>query len=201
MFEVEYAVIPEASAVGSVGIQQEWAEDGSDESADAEGGDAHAAGKENAAKDDAEVVDERRDGLEGELFADQKDGGKDASSEEKELRGEQDAGDARAEDANGRGGIEVDASEGGSIDFGEEDSSAEDDSHRVENDGEGTLAFGFVVGGAIAVEDGDEGDGGGSADEEVIEQLGEDEGDVVGVGVVACAELVGDVLVADEADD
>ena len=54
---------------------------------------------------------------------------------------------------------------------------------------------------AVAVEDGDEGDGGGSADEEVVDPFGEIEGDVVGVGVVACAELVGDVLVADEADD
>ncbi len=117
------------------------------------------------------------------------------------MRGEEDAGDAGAEEALGRGGVEVDAGEERGEDFGEEDGAAEDDDHGVEDDGEGALAFGFVVVGAVAVEDGDEGDGGGSADEEVVDPLGEVEGYVVGVGVVACAELVGDVLVADKADD
>ena len=63
------------------------------------------------------------------------------------------------------------------------------------------LAFVFVVVGAVAIEDGDEGDGGCAADEEIVDPLGKVEGDVVGVCVVARAELVGDVLVADEADD
>ena len=201
VFEVEDAAVAEAGAVGSVGVEEEWAEDGSDEGADAEGGDAHAAGEEDSAKDDAEVVDERRDGLEGELFADEEDGGEDSAGEEEELRGKEDAGDAGAEDALRGGWVEVDAGEEWGEDFGEEDGCAEDDDHGVEDDGEGALAFGFVVVGAVAVEDGDEGDGGGAADEEVVDPLGEVEGDVVGVGVVACAEFVGDVLVADEADD
>ena len=115
--------------------------------------------------------------------------------------GEEDAGDAGAEDALGRGGVEIDAGEEWGEDLGEEDGAAEDDDHGVEDDGEGAFAFGFVVVGAIAVEDGDEGDGGGSADEEIVDPLGEVEGYVVGVGVVACAEFVGDVLVADQADD
>ncbi len=151
MFEVEDAVVAEAGAVGSVGVQEKWAENGSDESADAEGGDAHAAGEDNSAEDDAEVVDERRDGLEGELFADQEDGGQDAASEEEQLRGEQDTGDASAKDADRRGGVEVDAGKDGSVDLGEEDGCAEDDSHGVvEDDGEGALPFGFVVGGTVA---------------------------------------------------
>jgi hypothetical protein len=201
VFEVEDSVVAEADAVGSVGVKEERPEDGSDECTDAEGGDAHVAGEENSAEDDAEVVDERRDGLEGELFADEEDGGEDSAAEEEELRGEKDSGDAGAEDALRRRGVEIDAGEEWGEDFGEKDRGAEDDDHSVEDDGEGAFAFGFVVGGAVAVEDGDEGDGGCAADEEVVDPLGEVEGYVVGVGVVACAEFVGDVLVADEADD
>ena len=201
VFEVEDAVVAEAGAVGSVGVEEEGAEDGSDERADTEGGDARAGGEEDSAEDDAEVIDEGRDGLEGELFADEEDGGEDSAGEEEELRGEEDTGDAGAEDSLWGRGVEVDAGEEWGEDLGEQDGAAEDDDHGVENDGERAFAFGFVVGGAVAVEDGDEGDGGGAADEEVVDPLGEVEGYVVGVGVVAGAELVGDVLVADEADD
>ncbi len=109
MVEVEDAVVAEAGAVGSVGVEEEWAEDGSDEGADAEGGDAHAVGEKDSAEDDAEVVNEGRDGLEGELFADEENGGEDSAREEEKLCGEENAGDAGAEDALGRGGVEVDA--------------------------------------------------------------------------------------------
>ena len=99
VFEVEDAVVAEASAVGSVGVEQERSKDGSDECADAEGGDTHATGEQDSAEDDAEVVDERGDSLKGELFADEEDGGEDSAGEEEELRGEENAGDAGAEDA------------------------------------------------------------------------------------------------------
>ena len=201
VFEVEDGLVAHAGAVGSVGVEEEGAEVGSGEGSDAERGDAHAAGEEGSAGDDAEVIDERREGLEGELFADEEDGGEDSAGEEEELAGEEDAGDVGAEDAFGRGGVEVEADVVGGEDLGEDDGGAEDEDHGVEDDGEGALAFGFVVVGAVAVEDGDEGDGGCSADEEVVDELGEVEGYVVGVGVVACAEFVGDELVADEADD
>ncbi len=201
MVEVEDGLVTHAGAVGSVGVEEEGPEIGSGEGPDAEGGDAHAIGEEEAAGDDAEVVDERGDGLVGELFADEEDGGKDSAGEEEELAGEEDAGDAGAEKALGRVGIEVDADVEGGEDLCEEDGSAEDDDHGVEDDGEGAFAFGLVVVGAVALEDGDEGDGGGSTDEEVVDQFGEEEGYVVGVGVMTRSELVGDVLVADEADD
>ncbi len=129
------------------------------------------------------------------------DRGEDPSGEEEELRGQENAGDAGAEDSLRGGWVEVDAGEEWGEDLGEEDGGPEDDDHGVEDDGEGAFAFGFVVGGAVAVEDGDEGDGCCAADEEVVDPLGEVEGHVVGVGVVASAEFVGDVLVADEADD
>ncbi len=105
------------------------------------------------------------------------------------------------EDAFGRVGIEVEADVVAGEDFAEDDGGAEDEHHGVEDDGEGAFAFGFVVVGAVALEDGDEGDGGRSADEEIVDELGEVEGYVVGVGAVACAEFVGDELIADEADD
>ena len=51
--------------------------------------------KQNSADDGAEAVDERRDGLHAELLADEEDGAEDASGEEAELRGKQDAGELR----------------------------------------------------------------------------------------------------------
>ena len=66
-------------------------------------------------------------------------------------------------------------------DFGEQNTGAEDDDHGGENYGEGAVAAVFVAGFAIAVEDGNEGDGGGAADEEVVEEVGEGEGGAVGV--------------------
>jgi hypothetical protein len=71
--DVEERPVAHAGAVGSVGVEEEGAEVGTDESADAECGDAHAVGEEDSAGDDAEVVDERRESLERELFADEKD--------------------------------------------------------------------------------------------------------------------------------
>ncbi len=105
------------------------------------------------------------------------------------------------EDAFGRVGIEVEADVVASEDLAEDDSGAEDEHHGVEDDGERSLAFALVVVGAVALEDGDEGDGSCPADEEVVDEFGEVKGYVVSVGIVACAELVGDELIADEADD
>ena len=139
--------------------------------------------------------------MKGKLFANEENGGEDSTGEEEELAGEKDAGDAGGEDAFGGGGVEVKADVIGGKDLGEDDGGAKDENHGVEDDGERSLAFGLVVVGAIAFEDGDEGDGGCAADEKVVDELGEVEGYVIGVGVVACAELVGDELVADEADD
>ena len=201
MFEIENGLVAHACSIGTVGVEKKGAEVGSCECADAERGDAHAAGEECSASDDAEVVDEWSERLEGELFADEEDSGEDAASKEEELAGEKDARDAGGEDAFGRGGIEVEADVVGGEDLGEDDGGAEDEDHGVEDDGEGAFAFELVVVGTVALENSDEGDRGGAADEEVVDELGEIEGYVVGVGVVACAELVGDELIANEADD
>ncbi len=201
VFKVEDRLVAKTGAIGAVGVEQEWSTNGASQRSHAECGNAHAVGEQHSAEDDAEVIDQRRDGLQGELFAHQHDGGEHSTSKEEELGRQDDACDAGAEQAFGRVGIEVDAGEERGEDLGQQDSDAEHQHHGVEDDGKRAFAFGLVVVSAIAVEDGDEGDGGCAADEEVADPLGQIEGDVVGVRAVACAELVGDVLVAHQADD
>ena len=63
------------------------------------------AREEDAAEDRSQAVDERRDGLNGELLAHEKDGPEDASGEEAELRREQDAGELGVRGGLGGGRI------------------------------------------------------------------------------------------------
>jgi hypothetical protein len=86
-------------------------------------------------------------------------------------------------------------------DFSEDDAKGEDDGHGVEDDGERAVCAGFVSLGAIAVEDGDHGDGDDASDEEVGEHVGELEGGVVSVGDGAGAEDTVDVPGADESQN
>ena len=65
---------------------------------------------------------------------------------------------------------------------------AQHERHGGEDDGHDALALGFAALLAIAGEHGDEGDGGGSADEEVGEHVGQLEGGVEGVGGGAASE-------------
>jgi len=82
----------------------------------------------------------------------------------------------------------------------EQDADAEHEGHGDDDYGECTI-FGFGVARlAMAVEDVDERDGGYSADEEVVDHVGEIEGGVVGVGNVAGSEDVGDVLGSHQAE-
>ena len=85
-------------------------------------------------------------------------------------------------------------------DFAEQDAAAEHDQHGGEDDGERAVAALFVAGLAIAVEDGDERDGGRTADEEVGEQVGKLEGGLVGVLLGPGAPELVDDLDADEAE-
>ena len=159
-------------------------------------------GEEDGSEDDAEVVDERRDGLVEEDLADEEARAEDSADEEEERAGEDDAGEAGAEErALGGEFGEGDAGVEGGEELGDQDGDGEDDHHGVEDDGERAVCALFVAGVAVAVEDGDEGDGGYSADEEVAEHVGELEGGVVGVGGLAGAEDVVDVFCADEAED
>jgi hypothetical protein len=160
--------------------------------------------KEDGAEDDSGVVDEGREGLVEEDFADLEARAHDAADEEEELRRQDEAGHAGAE--GGFEGVVAEAFVGEENvfrgeDFGEENAYTEDDEHGGEDDGERSVAAFFVARFAVPVEDGDEGDGGGSADEEVGEEIGEFEGGAVGILGDACAEEDVNVFDADEGQD
>ena len=142
--------------------------------AEGERRDADALDEQQAADDGAESVDERRHGLHTELLAHQQHRAKDAAGEETQLRGEQ---NAREEHAEGRflrvKTVEPPAHVPGGKDFGQNDGRAQHQVHGGENDGERALAFGLAAGLAIAGEDGDEGDGGRAADQEVGDHVGQ----------------------------
>ena len=160
--------------------------------------------EEDGAEDDSGVVDEGREGLVEKDFADLEARAHDAADEEEELRGEDEACHGRAE--RGLEGIVTESFVGeqdvlGGEDFGEENADAEDDEHGGEYDGERAVAAFFVAGFAVAVEDSDERDGSGSADEEISEEVWEFEGGAVGVLSDACTEEEVDVFDADEGQE
>lgn len=157
--------------------------------------------EEDAAEDDAGGVDQWGEGLEGELFANESDGGEDTADEEEDLAGKENARHGGAKGDDGR----IVWAEVARVPRDEELSEAEtgrkDERDGGEDDGEGTVACFDLAALAIAGEDGDEGDGSGTADEEAGDEVGKLEGDVVSVRCGAGAEGVGDVFIANEADN
>ena len=202
--EVKMEAEAHAGGAGAETVNEEGAEDDTEEAAPGDGGDTEVMEKQNAAQDHADVVDERGEGLEGELLAGEQDSAEDAAGEEEDLAGEDDAGEVDAErellGVAGKAG-EEEADVGGGKELGEEDGCAQDEEHRRENDGQGFLRFGFLTALTVAGEHGDEGDGGGAADEEVRKGVGKLEHGAEGVGGRAFAEEKGNVLDADERDD
>src|SRR5215469_3605925 len=89
MAKIENGLVSESLAKCAEGCKSGGAEDDSSEDADSEGIDSEALMKEDSAEDDAEVVDERRDGLVDEDFSDKKPGADDSAYEKEELRGKQ----------------------------------------------------------------------------------------------------------------
>ena len=89
--EVKYGLVADAGAVGGPGVEGEGAEEGAEQGPPGERRDAQGVREEQAAEDNAGGVDEGRDALVGELFADEGDGGEDAAGEEEDLRGQEDA--------------------------------------------------------------------------------------------------------------
>ena len=173
MAQVEDAAIAEAFACGTKRGEQTGAEDNADQNSDGERVDAEACGEEDCAEDDTGVVDEWGDGLVEEDLADEEFGADDTADEEEELRGEQEAGERGAEGGVLRGeAVEFITGIDGSEDLCEQYGGAENEDHGIEYDGEGVVATFFVSVGTIAVEDGDERDGGYAADEEVGEHVG-----------------------------
>ena len=127
------------------------------------------------AEDDSGVVDERGEGLVEEDLAHLQARADDASDKEEELCGKHPSGERSAEGKADGVCTEAFIEEpdiGGSEDFAEEDADSEHNQHGGEDDGERAVAALFVAGFAIAVEDGDDGDGGRAADEEVGDEVG-----------------------------
>ncbi len=199
---VEHGPVARAGAMREDGVEQKRAEEGSGNGADGERRDAEAMHEQHSADDGAEVIDERRDGLHVELLADQEHGAKDSAGEEEKLRGQQDAGELDAEGCL----LRVEAGEPpvdvpGRDDLGDQNRRAKHEVHGGEDDGEGALAIGLAAGVAIAGEDGDKGDGGRAADEEVGDHVGQHEGGIEGVGCHAAAKEPHNVLHPDKAND
>src|ERR1700679_95779 len=126
MAQVEDGVELQPRAEGSDGIQSDRADEGSGEHAPGERVDANAAGEEDSAEDDAEVVDDGRERLVEEDLAYQQARAQHAAGEEEQLRGQQDAGEVGTQ----RGGRGVEAAEEemgveGSEDLGDYDAQPE----------------------------------------------------------------------------
>ena len=77
----------------------------------------------------------------------------------------------------------------------------QDEAHYGDDCGENAPAFVFVLFGDVFGEDGDEGDAERAASDQVVEEIGEREGGVVGAGGGVGADLVGDGPIAEEAED
>ena len=199
---VENQAVARAGAARKEPIQEKRAAERSSHGADGERGDADALDQQQSADDGAEAIDERRHGLDAKLLAHQQHRAKDAAGEETQLRGKQNAREQHAE----RGLLRVKAVEPqvnvpGSEDLGEHDGRAQHQVHGGEDDGERTLALGFAPGLAIAGEDGDEGDGGRAADQEIRDHVGQDKGGIESVGLDAAAEEPSDIFDAHQPDD
>jgi hypothetical protein len=160
--------------------------------------------KEDGAKDDSGVINDRGEGLVQEDFADLQARTHDTANEEEQLRWNDNARHGGAEGDFCRVAAKTFISEQnilGRKDFGQQNAETEHKEHGGEDDGERAVAPFFVAGFAIAIEDGDERDGGCATDEEIGEQIGEFKRCAVGVLRDSGAEQGVDVFDADEGKD
>ena len=174
------------------------------EYADGEGGDAELAVEEDGAEDDSGVVDERGEGLVGKILRTWRRELITLPMKRKSCAGRMRrvmVVQSAALRGSSRKPLLARRTYSGAKISARRTPTPEDDEHGGEDDGECAVAALFVAGFAVAVEDGDEGDGGCSADEEVGEEVGEFEGGAVGVLGDAGAEEEVDVFDADEGED
>ena len=120
-----------------------------------------------------------------------------AANEEEQLRRQQDAGEVGTE----RSGLRIERAEEEvrverGKEFGKHNPGAEQERHREQHDGERAVATLIVAGLAIAVEDVDERDRCYSANQKIVDHVGQVERRVIRIGNAACAEHMRDVLLA-----
>ena len=89
----------------------------------------------------------------------------------------------------------------GRKDLGQHDSGAQNEVHGGQDDRERALPLCFASCLPIAREDGDKGDGGGAADQEVRDHVGQHEGGVQGVGLHPLPKQPNDILNPHKTDD
>ncbi len=189
-------------ARSSDGIDQEWAEDGAGKRSVGQGGDPQTVGEQNSADDNGDVVEQRPESRKQEQAARKQHRGHDAADVEEDLRRQQDAGEVNAEiELIGVETAEQVALDLRSEDFGEDGADPQHDRHHGDDDGEGLLRVLFFVLREEAGVDGNEGDGGGAAGDNVVQPVGNGETGDVGIGLRAGAEGPGDVGLADVSDD
>ena len=199
---VENGAVARAGAVREECVEQKWADDGAGQRAIRQRRYAEAMNQEDAAEDGAHAVDERGDGLNGELLAHQEHRAEDTAGKEEQLRGQQDAREVDAERGFGRvKTVEPPVHEQGGEKFGDEDGRAEHEKHGVEDDGERTLAFNLAALTLVACEDGDERDGGRAANQEVSNHVRELKRCQECVRLHAASKDPGDVHVAQHTEE
>src|SRR5271156_6537658 len=185
----------------AVNLKQEIAQDGAAEDSYGEPGDADTGREENAAENDGDVVDDRRERRDDKLAFGVLDGGEDAALVKTNLRGKHDAGEE--DDALAFSGIEArgdEFNELGRENFSGSDECDQNKTHYGDYGGKGAPAFVFPFFGDVHCEDGNEGDAERAAGDQVIQKIRKCKGGVVGVGDGVGADLMRDGPFAEEAE-
>ena len=170
--------------------------------ADGQRGDPQPAGQQQTASNDAEVVDNRLKCLVEILLAHQQRSAENAARKEKDLRRQQKPRHVRAKHhlRGGKAGISEADVRSGKKDK-HDGGCGEHQHHQVEDGEEHPFALGLFVALPIAVEDGDKGDGDGSANQKVVHQVGQAKGRHVGIGLRPRAKEPCNEFAASEADE
>jgi hypothetical protein len=198
---VELQAWKEQHALADAGQQRQ--QEGAEEAAGEHSvGEALGAGGQESAGDDTERVDQRREGRDGVAVAGLQGGGEQAAEHVEDLRGQEDAGQ-RGELLE-LGGLEAgrdEVHERGRELPQEQRRKPEDQGQEGRDGREGALGGLWGSVGEVALEDRDEDDRERATGEQVVEEVGQDEGGPVDIGVGARAERAADHGFAHQADD
>ena len=183
-------------------IQQKRTQKCSGQRSDGQRRDAQAVHQKQAARNGAQVVDQRRECLHAELLAHQQHRAKDSAGEEEQLRGQQNARQPHAQSRFFRvKAIEPPVNVERGENLGQHNGRAQHQKHGGQNHRERALPLLFAPGFAIAREDGDKGDGGRAAHQKIRNHVRQHEGGVEGIGFHAAAKEPGDVFDPHQAND
>src|SRR5271155_1508339 len=202
MADIEIGPENRSGAPGAVNLQQEISADGSAEDADRETVDADARVEQDAAQNDADVVDDGRERRDDEAIFGVLHRAEDASLVEADLCGEHEAREEYGLLEFGWGEAWGDVfHQMRGVDLAEDHQRNQNAAHHRDYRGENAPAFVFALFGDVFGEDGDEGDAERASGDQVVEEIGQSEGGVVGAGSSVGADLVGDGPIAEEAED